>query len=145
MRRLAAALSVIATFTMGGVLWALPVTISVLGTTGTCGPAIYAALSEHTSYGTDQMNRQVQPLCRDQGLPQSLAGAILGAGGLLTGASLLWLNTSRWPKSATEFRYAMAHLHEAGPDGQCATCRVTWPCPTAHAVRWSMTNQPHRA
>ncbi|WP_329453702.1 hypothetical protein OG894_45145 (plasmid) [Streptomyces sp. NBC_01724] len=142
MRRLAAALVTIAALAIGGVICMYPVTISIFGTTGTCGPAIFAALSDRTTYGTDETSIALQPECRSQGWSMSLIGGIVGGAGLAAGAALLWLNTSKWPKAAANLRTTVMQLHYYAPDGYCPTCRIVWPCQTAQAIRVTLVSDP---
>ncbi|GAA4869887.1 hypothetical protein [Kitasatospora terrestris] len=134
MRKLAAAITAIVALAVMGVLWMLPVTVSVLGTTGTCGPAIAAAISDPTSYGTDKLDRDLQQLCWGQGLPLSVAGGIVGAAGLMVSVALLAINPRKWPAAAAALRHDLSMIHPRDHQSQCPTCRVPFPCPSAQVL-----------
>lgn len=139
MRRVAAPLTLITALAVTGILWMMPVDISVLGTTGACGPAVIAAVLPADHYGPTEMDASLAASCRAEGLPLSIVGGIVGVAGIAA-AMVLWItNPKRWPNRALEFRVAVMALHQRDGQGLCVSCRVPWQCRTAQAVQVTLS------
>lgn len=134
MRRITAALVLIAALVIAGVLWMVPVTVSVLGTTGTCGPAIFTAVAPASSYGSSSLDQELAPECRSQGLSLSIIGAIIGAGGVAASLVLWRMYATRWPTAARGLQAELMRLHPRNQSGVCPSCGTQWPCLSARAV-----------
>lgn len=122
---------------IGGLQLLLPITVSVLGTSVPCGPAVVAASTDATSYGTDSASQSLQPLCRAEGVSHTIAGlALAGVGALAFLGIMVFANPSKpgWPANAEAFRTDIKRFHDRAFDSNCGTCKVPWPCSTALAV-----------
>jgi hypothetical protein len=126
-----------------------PVSLSILGTTASCGPAAVALFGPG---GGSSFEDEVASQCHAQALSPAGIGVVVLAGSWIAFA----VSKTRSDRAESPQRQADLYLraaidrlhspHQMNPS-MCPSCNVMWPCPTAQAAGATArraANQPRR-